>query len=268
MTFDLPGIPYTEPCFANTARRDTTSTNPVAAEDYHKDRWKKGLVGVVYEVTPSDYAHIIATEGGGTTYNDILVTCYPLEAGSQDVPEHPTTTPFKAHTLFAPPPTPGDKGRFDRPDPSYAQASARYLKLITDGAQEHDFPAEYTEYLDNLRPYTITMTRQRIGQAALLSLWAPFILLVFALQRIFQDKKTGRNPPWLMALLKGIFKAVWQSYDDFFKKRFGDGERTIGDDTGFGEHKAIKTEEGSGLARKLSSWRGDRTADIEELSAT
>ena len=62
LTFDLPGIPYTEPCFANTRYHLPPSHSD---SDYHKDRWHKGLIGVVYEVTPEDYRTIIATEGGG-----------------------------------------------------------------------------------------------------------------------------------------------------------------------------------------------------------
>jgi len=242
LTFDLPGLPYSEPCFANTARRDpshpTTTDSEKASsnahtQDYHKDRWKKGLVGIVYEVSASDYAHIIATEGGGSAYHDILVDCHPIPAGDT-VPTIPTTKPFKAHTLFAParpPPHEGDPppkegGRFQRPDPSYAQASARYLKLITDGAEERGLPMEYREYLAELRPYTITTQGQRLGQFVFMSLWSPFILMIFALNRIYQDKH-GRNPPWLKALSAAIFKNVWVSYDDFFKDLFGDGERTV-----------------------------------------
>ena len=72
LTFDLPGIPYSEPCFANTALRSPDALDH-DDDDYHKNRWHKGLIGVVYEVTLSDYAHIIATEGGGSSYKDILV---------------------------------------------------------------------------------------------------------------------------------------------------------------------------------------------------
>ncbi|KAL9005989.1 MAG: hypothetical protein Q9188_001279, partial [Gyalolechia gomerana] len=82
LTFDLAGIPYTEPCFANTAYRSSQPTLPNTSENekspllpatYKKDPpWDKGLVGVVYEVTPKDYAHIIATEGGGASYHDVL----------------------------------------------------------------------------------------------------------------------------------------------------------------------------------------------------
>ena len=82
MTFDLAGLPYLEPCFANTRYRTestpTSSSYPdppspsdpekAGSWDYHKTRWHKGLVGVVYEVTPADYFHIIATEGGGASY--------------------------------------------------------------------------------------------------------------------------------------------------------------------------------------------------------
>lgn len=224
MTFDLPGIAYAEPCFANSARRDPNS--PSQNSKYNKDKWKKGMVGVVYEVTSSDYAHIIATEGGGASYQDILVSCHPLEDNVDVVPEMPTTPPFKAHTLFAPAlsqDTPG--GRFQRPDPSYAQASARYLKLITDGADEHRMPQEYKSYLHSLQPYTMTSQKQRLGQFVFLALWTPFILLVFAIGKLVQDKK-GRAPKWFAEIIQGVFASAWRSYDCFFRPLFGDGERT------------------------------------------
>jgi hypothetical protein len=238
MTFDLPGIPYSEPCFANSARRDTSGDIPKSQKEqlnsnYNKDKWKKGMVGVVYEVTPSDYAHIIATEGGGSAYQDILVTCYPVTS-EDEVPLIPTSEPFKSHTLFAPAAKPSNPGeppssrsrRFQRPDPSYAQASARYLKLITDGADEHGIPQEYKDYLHSLHPYTITTQGQRMGQFVLISFWLPFITLIFALNRIFQDDK-GRAPKWLALLSNAIFTSVWVSYDNVFKPIFGDGERTL-----------------------------------------
>jgi len=250
MTFDLPGIPYSEPCFANTRYRKTQILDHLAAVNtekvpllesernpkYHKDRWKKGLVGVVYEVSREDYAHIIATEGGGASYQDVVVHCYVLPT-SRTVPEKPSTAPFKAHTLFSPAitPTPPGKpppksgGRISRPDPSYAQASARYLKLITDGADEHNLPEEYKKYLHDLQPYTITSNRQRLGQFIFLAIWSPIITLLFWMQKLFAGKD-GRAPPWLASMLGAMFSVVWASYDAVFFKLFGDGERTISKD--------------------------------------
>lgn len=252
MTFDLPGLPYVEPCFANTRYRKQAATTPTITDKsdlekaplldsggppkYHKDRWKKGLVGVVYEVTKEDYATIIATEGGGASYQDVVIDCYELPIGTDIVPEDPSSssTPFKAHTLFAPtiPPTPPGQpppksgGRTARPDPSYAQASARYLKLITDGADEHQLPAEYKNYLHGLRPYTINSTKQKLGLFIFAAIWFPIVMAIFQMERGFADKK-GKSPAWITELMGAVFKAMWASYDVFFKGLFGDGERTI-----------------------------------------
>jgi hypothetical protein len=257
LTFDLSGLPYLEPCFANTALRDpnhpTSSdssddaanektsllTKNVTPQDYRKNAWHKGLIGVVYEVTAADYANIIATEGGGASYKDILVECYPFANTDPNapVPDTPSTTPFKAHTLFAPaqipgpPPSPSkqEAGRFQRPDTSYAQPSARYLKLLSDGAVERGLPFEYREYLASIRPYHITTTRQRIGSVLFISFWGPVILALFALSRLVAGKN-GRVPQWMAKLSAAVFFYQWMAYDRFYKPVWGDGERTIGDE--------------------------------------
>lgn len=288
LTFDLPGIPYSEPCFANAGLRQqhdddddddnhhdghdiatlasTTSSPPLtekspllfsspaaqAPPKYHKDRWLKGLVGVVYELTPADLAHVIATEGGGAEYQDIIVPCHPLLATDATVPWHPSTAPIAAHTLFAPtappnvpPGQPGDGGgRYTRPRPSYAQPSARYLKLISDGAAEHALPHEYRLFLSAIRPYRATTQAARLGQFIFTSLWLPVITVFFSLGRMFADK-SGRSPPWLMRLTAAMFVAVWASYDGFFEKTFGDGERTPGEDDDGDDDDASREEHSS-----------------------
>lgn len=232
MTFDLPGIPYVEPCFANSATRDPTvpPTKPeYAPQEYNKDKWKKGMVGVVYEVTLEDYTHIIATEGGGASYKDVLVECFPLAEGGDDVPTVPRSSAFLTHTLFAPAVPPDDPehhdGRFSRPDPSYAQPSARYLYLITSGAEERGLPQEYKDYLYAIRPYEARGRKTQLGSFIFQAMWLPFLLLLFQIMQQFQDKD-GKLPLWAAKILAAFFGAVWTSYDDFFKPVFGDGERT------------------------------------------
>jgi hypothetical protein len=235
LTFDLPGLPYSEPCFANTRYRQapgpgkSSQGGPDGGRD--EARWHKGLVGVVYEVTLADYAHIIATEGGGASYKDVLVDCYALSKhANAAVPMNPSGTPFKAHTLLAPAPTTGS-GRRLRPNPDYAQPSPRYLKLITDGADELALPNEYQSYLHSLHSYRMTTTEQRLGQFIFLSIWVPLVAFIFGAGRIFADKN-GRYPAWLAILSAIIFGSMWASYDSFFKGLFGDGERTV--ETGSG----------------------------------
>ncbi|KAJ5473833.1 hypothetical protein N7475_003399 [Penicillium sp. IBT 31633x] len=285
LTFDLPGIPYAEPCFAGTHYRDIYSLaehdcEPKDVEanasdnDYlsektalmgqgqqaetvtgqHKRRWHKPLVGVVYEVTLADYAKIIATEGGGRGYRDGIIDCHPFPQNydpSDPVPDYPDTPAFKAHTLLSPA---ADEARLKsqskkndvvllfsgpklswlhtiflhfRPDPDYAQPSARYLGLIKTGAAEHDLPVSYREHLAQINTYHTTTTRQKIGKVIYLTLWAPCIISTLTLSRIFAGPD-GRSPPWVVALTNALFSGMWNSYDGFFAKVFGDGERTRG----------------------------------------
>ncbi|KAK0271449.1 hypothetical protein LTR91_024570 [Friedmanniomyces endolithicus] len=287
LTFDLPGIPYAEPCFANSGSRDAEHDDPhnppafdvnnektpllrQVKEDggYRKDRWHKGLIGVVYEVTQEDYTHIIATEGGGASYHDVLVDCHPFVTADPKapVPDNPTLPAFKAHTLFAPAAPPGQPpkhgGRFQRSDPAYAQPSARYLKLITDGAAELGLPLEYQDYLHAIRPYTITSAKQRVGQYVFLAIWLPIVSFIFMTGKMFQDEN-GRLPPWMVELSGAIFKGVWASYDSFFEPMFGDGERSIpdgGDDVDGGDENARQA--GSRFSRMLHG--ETRSFDVEK----
>lgn len=242
LTFDLPGIPYSEPCFANTRYRHTTSStrrlsavqsdpsSPPQHPPSSNPTFPAGLVGVVYEVTLSDYAHIVATEGGGKFYHDVLTTCYPLPTSAHTVPTNPTSKPFNAHTLYSPISQPGeappDSGKgVVRPDPDYAQPSLRYLNLLRVGADENGLPDDFKAYLRELQPYTITSRRQKLGAFIFGMIWRPFIQLIFALSRRYQDDK-GRTPEWLGNLASAVFIAMWANYDGVFYDIFGDGERT------------------------------------------
>lgn len=307
LTFDLPGIPYREPCFANTALRKIPSPPkmPPGGPDlpdwppaphtgsYPGDpTWSKGLIGVVYEVTQEDYAKILATEGGGASYADILTPCFPLPArmGVPEKPDYPELPKmFLAHTLFAPrvpSKLPGDRddgktseyvrvgGNSDgnrkvgdgddddtddglwekmpawlkrlflpvtRPDGTYAQPSARYLKLIRDGAREHELPDEYQAYLARLQPYTITTFCQKMGMVLFLLLWAlPFAVIFFG-GRMLADED-GRVPRWVAMLMALVSNLVWLSYDWVFKPVFGDGERTLDE-----ERKGLWSRTGRGI---------------------
>ncbi|KAL0938587.1 gliotoxin biosynthesis protein [Colletotrichum truncatum] len=282
LVFDLPGVPYREPCFANTAPRkvpelpnpgNPPKLPPIApplpppatgkkAEEGTPTPdnlgWSKGLYGVVYEVTTSDYATIVATEGGGSSYTDIFVPCIPLPP-RVSVPEKPPIDiprPFLAHTLYSPaipdaPPDDDDEDDDDnddtkkpkpptdprkewyyrfikrprRPDPEYAQPSARYLKLITDGAAEHELPDDYQRWLNSLQPYTVTTWGQRVAQFLLTLVFLPFLLFFLFLSKILAGKD-GKLPLWLAVSMGVLFNVIWMAYDYVLKPVFGDGERT------------------------------------------
>ncbi|KAI0486309.1 hypothetical protein F4859DRAFT_511303 [Xylaria cf. heliscus] len=312
LCFDLPGIPYNEPCFANTRPRKipkppvpvpvpvpvpgqppkfppppySVAVAAAAPPASSKPTWSKGVYGVVYEVTPEDYATIIKTEGGGQGYHDVLTPCFELPPALH-VPEKPPfpdlPKPFLAHTLYAPslPNLPGDHdpkkkknpGKVEayndndkeeeeeddddddddddgddddkdprkqpwlrrlllpvhRPDPDYAQASARYLKLIRDGAREHALPDDYQAYLAQLQSYTLTSARQRVGRVLFMVAALPALMLMLGLGRLLADD-VGRTPRWLGLATTVCMNLLWALYDAFFKPLFGDGERTMSEE--------------------------------------
>lgn len=237
LSFDLAGIPYEEPCFANVRPRKLPEkpklpvpsppipTPPVSSSDAAADDWDGSLMGVVYEVTPEDYANILRTEGGGSGYHEIVVPCVPLRHAAP-VPELPR--PIFARTLYKPYVSTGVPGGLHRPDPDYAQPSARYMGLLRDGASEHRLPAAYQAYLGRIAVYRRTTAMQAVGRVVLLATAGPVVLGLMALAQATADKR-GMYRPAMAALLNFVFDMFWRGYDGILRPVFGDGERTIGE---------------------------------------
>ncbi|KAI2463270.1 hypothetical protein F4781DRAFT_417175 [Annulohypoxylon bovei var. microspora] len=129
LAFDLPGLPYWEPCFSNVTPRKIPKPpipgdppippippfEPPRSAKYPGlllpslppgiPSWSKGLYGIVYELTHDDYRKIIQAEGGGSAYQDILTPVLALPPPFK-IPEKPPIPelpkPFIAHTLYAP----------------------------------------------------------------------------------------------------------------------------------------------------------------------
>ncbi|OTA93507.1 hypothetical protein M434DRAFT_45179, partial [Hypoxylon sp. CO27-5] len=138
LVFNLPGLPYWEPCFANVTLRKIPKPpipgdppkppfdppGPPSRGQYDIPEesgeysvaflptlppgipsWNKGLYGVVYELTCDDFRKIVQTEGGGTAYQDIVTPVLALPP-PLNIPEKPPIPelpkPFLAHTLYAP----------------------------------------------------------------------------------------------------------------------------------------------------------------------
>lgn len=176
LTFDLPGIPYFEPCFANVALRKKLPDVPAPpgklplphpphpqppvpappapqtpALPPRGPTWDKGLVGVVYEVTAADYAEIIRTEGGGSGYQDVLTPCVALPAPIVHVPERPPVPelprPFLAHTLFLPR-RPDDDAA---PSPSWPRGAWWHRLVLPVRRPEPDYAQPSMRYLKLIR---------------------------------------------------------------------------------------------------------------------
>ena len=69
LTFDVFGLAYSEPSMASIARY--TRAPPSGRDDEPHD--VPDAHGIAYRITPADLARVIATEGGGVAYNEVVV---------------------------------------------------------------------------------------------------------------------------------------------------------------------------------------------------
>lgn len=120
LAFNLPGVPYIEPRFANVIMLSEEEKNTCHWDPTSPKPWGKGLVGVAYYITLEDMAKIVMTEGGGASYQVIQVDCEEVGKGESG-------EKIKANTLCANNP--------DRLRMQLGQPSPRYMKLLCTGAR-------------------------------------------------------------------------------------------------------------------------------------
>ncbi|EPS42236.1 hypothetical protein H072_3801 [Dactylellina haptotyla CBS 200.50] len=217
LAFDLAGIPYKEPRFANVRSREEGDQE---------------LMGVVYEVTPKDYSTILMTEGG---YNVISATCIPLTP-VEGIPS------FEANTLIVP--TGGTRTQHD------GLPSLRYLNLLLRGAEEHRLPQNYQKYLADTGYYKASTWRQKTGSVSVLLTALPVVVTLFALRAILSDKK-GKAPNWLNTVQRWCFARIWSVYDHMWRPLYGDGENdkhTV--------ENSQRVEEGTGISAETDALLG------------
>ena len=255
LTFDLPGLPYLEPRFANC--RFTTSTLSNGSTEPRNDEkdpnyverrcdfdfnapWtgKGALIGVAYLISAEDFARVIKSEGGGSGYKMVSVQAKvfrrKVKPGSGEERFELTGETVNAFTLLASDET------IRKP---FGQPSKRYLTLIQQGAKgeractdfilrlnfdfvEHKLPPNYIAYLDSLTPYFAGTFRQELGAAVFIALCGIPLTVIMMFGLTFAHKD-GSYPRWVNESRRKLARLIWRIYDDYMTGMFGDGERTI-----------------------------------------
>ncbi|KAF2790984.1 hypothetical protein K505DRAFT_249986 [Melanomma pulvis-pyrius CBS 109.77] len=208
LVWNLPGIPYAEPCYANAQRR--------LCQNQSLNSNEKPLVGVVYEISEADFAHVLRTEGQG--YIDTEVECFRLEQDRKSITTCPDELPFRAHTVLTTEPTTetSDKPR------QHMQPSNRYLSLLVTGAREHRLPLEYIISLQSVGTYEASTARKRIGKSLFSFFWFVPVFVAVVLERRMADEH-GRIPEWVNRAVSWCFSGMWWTHRFCFKPIFGDG---------------------------------------------
>lgn len=96
VTFDVFGIPYSEPCYASIEEFPDGISGNIQLIHGNDCFQVPSLWGVAHLLTPSDFHRLLVTEGSGVVYNIVEVQAY-----ERDKSKTVTNEPFVAYTLKA-----------------------------------------------------------------------------------------------------------------------------------------------------------------------
>lgn len=222
LTMEIPGLPYSEPSFSSIAPRacfqntiEKNATPPV--------------VGVAYLITQDQYRLVLASEGGGTAYRDVLICGEPLEAeDARKVGQSVWVRTLGTAMSRRPWPSPSRRYKVSENSKYLLQRNPlinfQNQSLLTDGAQEGRLPTEYQQYLSDLPVYEPPDTLwARFGAFVFTSVWGPVMALLERITR--KNIQNDGNAHWCVVLLvRWTMFVIWVSHDRLFAPVFGRGD--------------------------------------------
>lgn len=206
LSFDLLGIPYSEPAMANLMPRDSRHRLPVH--------------GVACLISQSDFERIVATEGAGVAYVTLCARARTISSEAQDI---------DVYTLVSRKPA----ARARCPSVRYlvrAPGSCSLLPLtviqglLVSGANDHNLPLAYQEMLVHQRTFQpSTSPRYRAGK------WT-FDMFWLRVQRLLQISiikcrdEHGYLPRWFLIIFDTLLFTMWAYHDLVHAMLWGRGD--------------------------------------------
>ncbi|KAL2135475.1 hypothetical protein VTI74DRAFT_8334 [Chaetomium olivicolor] len=185
VTFDVFGIPYSEPCYASIEQFPDGESGQLHLVHNGNPAVKvPPLCGVAHHLTASDFHRLLVTEGSGVVYDVVEVQAYEL-----DDRRIAKGQPFTAYALKAKWP--------QRPS---GIPSARYMKLFMEGARENNLPTDYIAYLENFPSY-----RKLEGPS----------------RTVDED---GNCSVLLALMIVRLYQTMWAYHDFVHRRVFGEGD--------------------------------------------
>ncbi|KAH7361344.1 hypothetical protein BKA66DRAFT_471065 [Pyrenochaeta sp. MPI-SDFR-AT-0127] len=207
-TFDVFGIPYSEPCYASIERFPDGRRENLRLTHNRVCFDVPPLCGVAHLLSPADFHRLLVTEGSGVVYNLIELEAQELMEQRRDPGMSLTVYTLKAKWPQRPNGTP----------------SARYLNLFLEGAKESGLPTEYISYLESFPKYHKIEGKERTYGQLIFDLgWRPFLkrLVRLTTWRVDED---GNCPFWIAVLIVWLYQLMWSYHDYVHVPIFGRGD--------------------------------------------
>jgi len=215
LTFDIFGIPYSEPSMASVAEfRESGFNDGEGATGVSAANQKiPPAHGAAYLLSGVDYYRLVVSEGGGVGYVELAVEAYVL--GSREHGESERREKLTVHTLKAKHPW--------RPN---AAPSGRYMSLLLEGCIERGLPRTYYDYLKSIPSYRKPESLWgRFGAAMFLLWWRTVLRFLVRLIKLQLDEN-GHAPRWLGTVIVMVYGMMWWYHDTLHSRIWGRGDGT------------------------------------------
>ncbi|KAK7178675.1 gliotoxin biosynthesis protein [Paraphaeosphaeria sporulosa] len=209
-TFDVFGIPYSEPCYASIEQFPDGGRGKLQLI-HNKQRFDVlPLCAIAYLLSPADFNRLLVTEGSGVVYDHIKVEAYELSAAE---PQGADRVSLTAYTL-----------KSKRPQRPNGTPSARYVDLLLEGARENALPAHYIRYLESFPRYQKVMgNKKTYGQLVFDAGWRPFLRRLVRLT-YWRVDKNGNCPSYIAIIVVWVYQLMWMYHDYMHCPMFGRGD--------------------------------------------
>ncbi|KAI1435774.1 hypothetical protein GGR50DRAFT_693845 [Xylaria sp. CBS 124048] len=208
LAMEIPGLPYAEPSFASIVPR------PFA---HLEERRAPDVVGVAYLITPAQYRHVIASEGGGTAYTDLCLDGERIDGKDGD--DNDNTEKEKSRLGIRVRTLGSAMSRHPHPNPSQ-----RYMSLIVDGASEAHLPRDYLDYLASMPVFTPSESPwTRLGATIFVFFGRP---IMQAIEKLTNKsiRPDGTATAWAVFIVRLTMYLLWLFHDFLFAPIFGRGD--------------------------------------------
>lgn len=221
LTFDIFGIPYSEPSYASVEAFPADGRSSGVELVWGTQRFAVPPVcGVAYLLTPDDFHRLLVTEGSGVVYEVVAVQARLLDLGET----------IDAVTLKAKHPIRPNGA----PSARYLVSTAHYWRrrahcltvapkdLFISGAKGNGLPQTYVDYLESLPRYQ-KPARPTVGALIFEYTWRPFLRRVVRLTTWNVDSE-GNCPAWVAFTCVFLYKLMWKYHDCIHRYIWGSGD--------------------------------------------
>ncbi|KAL7811114.1 hypothetical protein V8C26DRAFT_437622 [Trichoderma gracile] len=208
VTFDVFGIPYSEPCYASIEELPNGGTGKLQLVHGDQQMPVPSLCGLAHLLSTVEFHRLLVTEGSGVVYDIVKVQAYTIDESHRISSE-----PFDVYTLKAKWPL--------RPN---GTPSARYVNLFLHGAIENNLPPEYIQYLESFPRYHKIEGRDRTyGQLVFDAGWRPSLkrLVRLTTWRVDAD---GNCPAFIALIIVWAYRLMWLYHDYVHQYILGRGD--------------------------------------------